>query len=166
MLTFSSLQTLAEAEICARMMADSEPWLTLGRGYEILLSAVQNPAREVYLARDGAEIAGLLMLNMQGAFTGYLQSICVAPAWRSRGIGQQLMAFAEQSVFARTPNLFLCVSSFNLAAQRFYERLGYQVIGELKDYLLAGYDEILMRKTLAPLVGYAPQTTFLKEKTA
>ena len=156
MLTFAALQTPDEAETCARMMAASEPWLTLGRGYNALLAAIQNPARELYLAKNQNEIAGLILLNFQGAFTGYLQSICVAPAWRGRGVGRELMALAERKVFARTPNLFLCVSSFNTAAQKFYLHLGYTVVGELKDYLVAGYDEILMRKTLGPLVGYTP----------
>ncbi len=45
-LRISRLETLAEAEFCARMMAASEPWLTLGRGSEALLKALQNPARE------------------------------------------------------------------------------------------------------------------------
>lgn len=155
-LTFSPLHTLSEAETCARMMADSEPWLTLSRGYEGLLKAVQNPGREVFLAKSGSEIAGLVMINLQGAFIGYIQALCVAPAWRNKGIGAKLMAFAEQHIFSQTPNVFLCVSSFNLEAQKFYTRQDYVEIGVLKDYLMTGYDEILMRKTLGPLGGYQP----------
>lgn len=152
--SFIPLQTQAEAEACAHMMASSEPWITLQRGYADLLKAVQNPTREIYLAKVEGEIAGLVMINMQGAFTGYIQTICVAPQWRSQGIGRQLMAFAEERIFAETPNVFLCVSTFNTGAQKFYASLGYEVVGELKDYLVAGYSEILLRKTVAPLVGY------------
>lgn len=152
--SFDILKTQAEAEDCARMMAASEPWITLQRGYTDLLKAVQNPAREVYLAKLDGEIAGLIMLNMQGAFTGYIQTICVSPEWQNQGIGRQLMVFAEKRIFDETPNVFLCVSSFNASAQKFYAGLGYEVIGELKDYLVAGYSEILLRKTIAPLVGY------------
>lgn len=43
------------------------------------------------------------------------------------------------------------MSSFNQDAQRWYQRMGYQAIGELKDYLVAGHSEILMRKTIGPL---------------
>jgi len=157
MLTFTPLQTPAEAEFCARMMAESEPWLTLGRGYEVLLKAVQNPAREVFLARSDAEIAGVVLINMQGAFSGYIQSVCVAPLWRNKGLGAELMSFAENFIFRQTPNVFLCVSSFNTGAQEFYRRQGYAEIGVLKDYLVAGYDEILLRKTRGPLVGYQPE---------
>lgn len=162
-ITFHPLQTQEEAEACARMMATSEPWITLKRGYAELLKAVQNPAREVYLAKVEKEIVGLIMINMQGAFTGYIQTICVASKWQNQGIGRQLMAFAEERIFAQTPNVFLCVSSFNTRAQEFYAGLGYEVIGELKDYLVAGYSEILLRKTIAPLVGFDARASVQRE---
>ena len=64
------------------------------------------------------------------------------------------MAFAEKRIFSETPNVFVCVSSFNKGAQRFYERLGYEVIGELRDYIISGHSEILLRKTIAPLTDF------------
>ena len=54
-LTFSPLQTLSEAETCARMMADSEP-LTWRRSYKGLLKAVHNPRSMEFLAKSGAAI--------------------------------------------------------------------------------------------------------------
>ena len=35
-----------------------------------------------------------------------------------------------------------------------YWRLGYDVVGELHDYIVAGHAEILLRKTIAPLNGF------------
>jgi ribosomal protein S18 acetylase RimI-like enzyme len=35
--------------------------------------------------------------------------------------------------------------------QRLYEGLGYEVVGELKNYIISRESEILMRKTIAPL---------------
>jgi ribosomal protein S18 acetylase RimI-like enzyme len=149
------LRHTEEAETCARLMADSEPWITLQRDYETLLKIIANPTREVYLAVEGNnEIAGFIMLNMQGAFVGYIQSICTGPEWRNKGIGSRLMAFAEKRIFNVTPNVFICVSSFNTKAKRLYERLGYQVVGELKDYIISGHSEILLRKTIAPLTEF------------
>jgi ribosomal-protein-alanine N-acetyltransferase len=87
---------------------------------------------------------------MQGGFIGYIQTIGVAPEWRSRGIGRRLVAFAEERIFRDSPNVFICVSSFNPDAQRFYRSLGYEVIGDLKDFIVHGYSEILLRKTIAP----------------
>ena len=49
----------------------------------------------------------------------------------------------------------MCVSSFNGGARRLYERLGYEVVGELTDYIVQGHSEILLRKTVGPLTGYA-----------
>jgi ribosomal protein S18 acetylase RimI-like enzyme len=91
---------------------------------------------------------------MHGAFVGYIKSICVSPRWRNRGIGSRLMSFAEGRIFGEAPNVFICVSSFNEGARRFYERLGYEVVGELKNYIVSGHSEILMRKTIAPLAEF------------
>ena len=148
------LQHTAEAEICARMMANSEPWVTLRRDRDTSLKMLIDSSREVYLAILNGEIVGFTILVMHGAFIGYIQSICVAPEWRSKGIGSQLMAFVEKRIFSETPNAFICVSSFNKAAQQLYERLGYEVIGELKEYIVSEHSEILLRKTIAPLTEF------------
>jgi ribosomal protein S18 acetylase RimI-like enzyme len=148
------LQNIAEAQICAQMMANSEPWITLRRDYEASLKILTDPTKEVYLVTIGGEIAGFTILNMHGAFIGYIQSMYTVPEWRNRGIGSRLMAFIEKRIFSETPNAFICVSSFNEAAQRLYERLGYEVVGELKDYIIPGHSEVLLRKTIAPLSEY------------
>jgi len=136
-LTIREFQPPSEAETCAQMMASSEPWITLGRDYARALRILNDPSREVYVAVMNRRIVGFTILNMQGAFVGYIQSVCVAPEWRGRGIGSRLMAFAEERIFRETPNVFLCVSSFNRRAQKLYEGLGYETIGELKDYIVS-----------------------------
>lgn len=64
-----------------------------------------------------------------------------------------MMKFIEKRIFMTSQNVFLCVSSFNKEAQRFYQKQGYKNIGLLKDYIVKGYDEVLMRKTKGPLLG-------------
>lgn len=145
------LETTHEIQICAHMMANSEPWITLGRDYKASIETLSVPSKEVYLAMVKEEIAGFTILNMQGGFIGYVQTLCVASEWRNKGIGSQLMAFAEQRIFKETPNVFICVSSFNPIAFKFYQDLGYEVVGELKDYIVAGHSEILLRKSISPL---------------
>jgi ribosomal protein S18 acetylase RimI-like enzyme len=139
-----------EAEACARMMASSEPWLTLERSYAKCLEIVRNPAKEVWVvpAPDGAR--AFVILDMHGAFSGYLQTICVREDARGRGLGSRLLAWAEARIFRDTPNVFLCVSSFNAGARRLYERLGYTLVGTLDDYIVRGHAELLMRKTRGP----------------
>jgi ribosomal-protein-alanine N-acetyltransferase len=55
------------------------------------------------------------------------------------------------------PNVFICASSFNPGARRLYERLGYQVVGELPDYIVRGHAETLLRKTTGPLAEHVVQ---------
>jgi len=145
------LETKEQIKICARMMADSEPWITLHRDYEASVATLSVPSKEVYLGLVGEQIAGFTILNMHGGFIGYVQTLCVAPDWRNKGIGSELMSFSERRIFKEAPNVFICVSSFNPKALRLYQRHGYEVIGELKDYIVAGHSEILLRKSISPL---------------
>jgi [ribosomal protein S18]-alanine N-acetyltransferase len=154
MLPIEPLTTGHDAEACAQLMASSEPWLTLGRTYEASLAIIQDPTRETYVARVGGELAGFLIVCMTGAFVGYIQTVCIHPDHRGRGLGSRLVEFAERRILSEAPNVFMCVSSFNQDARRLYERLGYQVVGELPDYIVSGYSEILLRKTIGPLTGF------------
>jgi len=143
-----------EAAECARWMAASEPWITLGRGVDSALRLLAIPTKEAWVAEDAGVLQGLIVLDLTGPLPGYIQVICVRPDSRGRGVGRELIRFAERRVFEHSPNLFLCVSSFNHPAQRFYAQLGYEVVGALKDFLVAGHDEILLRKTLGPWTEY------------
>lgn len=149
-----SLRGTEELKECARMMAGSQPWLTLGRTYDDSFTTISDASKEVYVAVRDNIVVGFIILNMRGAFVGYIQTVCVAPEWRGKAIGTLLLQFAEERILSVTPNVFICVSSFNQSAQRLYERLGYEIVGELKDYLVAGHSEILLRKTVAPLAGF------------
>jgi [ribosomal protein S18]-alanine N-acetyltransferase len=155
-LSISRLAEPADAEACARLMAQSEPWLTLGRSYEASLMIVRDPSREVYVARDDLGMAGFLILCLVGPFVGYIQTVAVQPDRRGQGLGTELIRFAERRILREFPNVFMCVSSFNLNARRLYAKLGYTVIGELADYILQGHSEILLRKTTGPLSAAGP----------
>jgi [ribosomal protein S18]-alanine N-acetyltransferase len=141
----------AEARACAEMMATSDPWIFFGRTFEQCLARVTNPAGEVWVAREDGAARGFIILLLHGAFVGYIQVVCVAADARSSGVGSKLVAFAEERIFRQFPNVFLCVSSINPRARQLYERLGYKLVGELDDYLVRGYSEFLMRKSVGPL---------------
>ena len=151
------LQGTDEARKCARLMTHSEPWITLCRTYDESLKILSDSAKEIYVAVKGDVLIGFIILNMKGAFVGYIQTVCIAPEWRSKGIGSLLLKFAEDRILSETPNVFMCVSSFNKEAQKLYQGLGYEIIGELKDYIVSGHSEILLRKTVAPLTEFKPQ---------
>jgi ribosomal-protein-alanine N-acetyltransferase len=147
------LQGADEAQKCALLMTHSEPWITLHRSYDDSLQILCDSSREIYVAVRNDELIGFIILNMKGAFVGYIQTVCIAPEWRSKGIGSLLLKFAEDRILSETPNVFMCVSAFNKDAQKLYQRLGYEKIGELKNYIVAGHSEILLRKTSGPLTN-------------
>jgi len=151
------LRRRADREWAARLMAASEPWLTLGRGRDDALRLLKDRAKECYLVRCGGERAGFLVLDLNGPLGGYLQTIGIAPEMRGCGVGTAALRWAERHVFASQENLLLCVSSFNRRAAALYRRLGYGTVGRLRDYVVAGHDEILMRKTRGPLSARKPR---------
>ena len=140
----------ADISQSARMMAASEPWITLGITVDGAQQVLTDPAREQYAMRDGNGVAGLIVLDMRGLLCGYIQILCVRPDRRTSGLGSELLRWAEARIFRESPNAFICVSSFNTGARRLYERLGFEPIGVLRELIVPGYDELLLRKTRGP----------------
>jgi len=147
-----------EAQFCADFLISSEPWITLGLTFDMAMQRLTDPTREVYVATVSEQIVGVLILYLNGTFKGYIQLIGVHPDWRCRGIGTKLIHWAEEKIFRDSPNVFLCVSSFNLHAQDLYDRLGYRRVGELTDFVVKGHSEFLMRKTRGPLREFKRRT--------
>lgn len=93
--------------------------------------------------------AGFILLSPYGlAGSPYIASVAVAAEARGQGVGSQMLRFAERHFHGRE-HLFLLVSSFNRQAQELYRRHGYEQVGELKDYCVAGYAELILHKALA-----------------
>lgn len=156
-LAIRPLSNEEDAEWCARLMSTSDPWITLNRRYEQCLTSVRRPDREVYLAWENNRRVGFLILCMVGAFVGYIQTICLAPEARGRGLGTRVIAFAEERILHDSPNVFLCVSSFNERAKKLYLRLGYEVVGTLTNFIVTGHHETLLRKTSGPVSTFSPK---------
>jgi ribosomal protein S18 acetylase RimI-like enzyme len=153
-LAIRPLRDTAEARFCAAFMAGSEPWLTLGLTEDQVFQRLTDSSRQIQIAELKNQVVGALILFLDGPLNGYIQTIAVHPDWRNRGIGQQIMRLAEAIIFKQSPNVFLCVSSFNHGAQKFYERLGYERVGELPNFLRHGFGEIILRKTQGPLLTF------------
>jgi ribosomal-protein-alanine N-acetyltransferase len=142
--------TEADRSWAARLMAGSDPWLRLGRGFEECLASCQlGPGTHLFIARDDEAPCGFALLRARGlAGSPYLASIAVDPEHRGRGVGTALLDHAEAFFRPCARHVFLCVSSFNDRARRLYERRGYVQVGELPDYIIDGASEILMHKRL------------------
>lgn len=143
-----------EIEHCAEILSNSEPWITLGMTQKYFQGLLMNTINESYVQMVNNEVSGVVILQLQGPFPGYIKCIAIASKWRNKGYGRRLMAFSERRIFRDFPNVFLCVSSFNPNAQEFYRKMGYTKIGVLEDYLIPGQSELLLRKTRGPVIGY------------
>jgi ribosomal protein S18 acetylase RimI-like enzyme len=139
---------------CARMMEASDPWATLGMSYDQCRLAFDGPCKEVYVAESENKLAGFVILQVCGSFKGYIQTICVDESCRGRGVGKQILQFCERRILAISPNIFICVSSFNKRAIKLYTETGFKLIGELTDFVKEGFTELLLRKSVGSILGY------------
>ena len=139
---------------CARLMASSEPWTRYDLHADAAASLWRRALRDgagVSIACLEARVVGFAWYVAAGAFglSGYLKQFGVDVGARGRGVGTALLDHIERrTVEDSQHDLFLLVSDFNLAAQRFYQGRGYEQVGALQDYVMPGIAELIYRKRL------------------
>jgi ribosomal-protein-alanine N-acetyltransferase len=143
--------------VCALMMSETDPWISLEMNYDQCLKAFDGTCKEIYIAEYQKGIAGFVILQICGTFSGYIQTICVSETYREKGIGRKLLQFCEERILKFSPNVFICVSSFNKRAAKLYYDFGFKLVGELDNFVKEGFSELLLRKTVGPRVGYGGQ---------
>jgi ribosomal protein S18 acetylase RimI-like enzyme len=144
-----------DREWAARVMAGSEPWLTLRRSYDACLASCRDLLDELHIAEMGTERCGFVLVRPRGiAGAPYIVSIAVAEGFRSRGVGREMIGFVANRWVPRAMHLFLCVSSFNHRARVMYEREGFVQVGELPDFCIDGASELLMCRRLMPIRSF------------
>jgi len=160
---FNITQTTDAEKIvaCALMMSTSEPWITYTMDYDYCLNAFKGDCKEVYVLENENGIAGFVILQICGTFKGYIQTLCISETHRGKGLGKKMLHFCEERILKISPNIFICVSSFNKGAIKLYYEFGFKLAGELNDFVKDGLSELLLRKTFGPIVGYSSQTTNL-----
>jgi [ribosomal protein S18]-alanine N-acetyltransferase len=149
----------SDIAVCARMMSLTDPWITLDMDYELCLKAFDGECKEIYVIEKDNVIAGFVILQTAGTFSGYIQTICVDEAFRGMGLGKMLLHYCDERVRQFSPNLFICVSSFNAGAIKLYYEFGFRLVGELENFVRQGFTELLLRKTIGPRVGYIPKAS-------
>ena len=141
-----------DCEAVVQLLGDSDPWKTLGytsTDWNRIFSPLPQ-GRESIVATVDEKVAGIALVREKFLLGDYLELLGVAPWARQAGIGTALLAYVERTVFARTKNLFACVSDFNTSARGFYRKHGFQEIGPMPDFLIPGSAELLLRKTKGP----------------
>lgn len=148
-----SIRPLRAGDIlaCAAIMADSPLWQRYGVTQDSAARRLQigfDDLETIAIAELDGAVAGFVWYVLDGAFhrSGYVMLIAVREGLRGSGIGQALMAHAEDAMYPLVRDIFLLVSDFNLGAQRFYRRLGYVQVGAIPDYILPGISELIFHK--------------------
>ena len=149
-----------EARTIAAILAGSDPWLTLGYGADALARGLQltHPDLTRYLAVRNGAIQGLVGVRYPWLRGAYIELFAVLPSAQGQGVGRAVLTFLERTYRGRTANLWLLVSGFNAGARAFYEKQGFRPVGLLTDLVIAGQDEVLMRKVIQTHSTAAPQT--------
>lgn len=106
----------------------------------------------LFVAEDEfGTVRGFAWCVMLGAFarSAYLRLIGVHPDYAGHGLGRILLEHVEAQARQAGIDLFLLVSDFNVDAQRFYQRQGYQQVGAIPGYVLDDVAELIYWKQLS-----------------
>lgn len=109
-------------------------------------------AGDTFLAAfDGDNPQGLCQFSSSGTFgTGaYLKLIIVVPAAQSKGVGTELLAAFENGCSPRG-GYFVLTQQSNEAAQRFYDRHGYKVVGQMLGFAAPDRTDLILWKMKVP----------------
>ena len=94
----------------------------------------QYPQAQYLAIEYDGEAAGRYYIDESGT-DDLLVDISLFPAWRGKGIGGALIQRQQGSSAQRGRGLTLHVMAHNIAAQRLYARLGFEVTAEPEDGL-------------------------------
>ncbi len=83
--------------------------------------------------------------------TGWIITLGVAPAWRRQGLGERLLAAAEQAM--HVPAIRLTVRASNQAAIALYQKVGYRQVGVSQRYYVGGEDGLIFEKRFLESLG-------------
>lgn len=92
-------------------------------------SAILNPAQELWLKLLHHLILRHVLHHDYPPGSLYVGNLAVAAAYRSQGIGRQLLSQCLANATATSRSIYISVDIANPRAQKLYESLGFQVIG-------------------------------------
>lgn len=141
-----------QAKDIEAMVLGSDPWRTLGFAKSDVRKIAKSMRTKFVLgAFDKKRLVGFATLSFGFLGGAYLNLLVIDPEYRGAKLGTKLMQASEKIVFKKYKNFYLCASSFNKNAQRFYKRLGFTRIGKIDSFFLKEYGEFLYRKSTGPI---------------
>jgi GNAT superfamily N-acetyltransferase len=122
------------------------------RGFNRTLFAHHPPGKDLAIAirdPDSGKPVGGFCGRTNGGWLA-IELIFVPEVFRGMGLATQLIAMAEEE--ARRQDCHSAwIDTLNPKALRLYQRLGYEIFGELKDYPIGG-SRFFLQKKLGPIV--------------
>jgi diamine N-acetyltransferase len=136
------------AKIVGAALAVMDPWQTLGTSASTLIGMLLEP--DQHLRREAIRMDGILVgvvaVRNPWLYGPYLALLAILPGWQGTGIGSVVLRRIED--VTKPNNIWVCVSSFNQAAKRFYERNAFELVGTLPGLLRPDFTELLMRRRI------------------
>jgi len=125
-----------------------EPWLSLGYSGANLGRYLRRMARskQVLVAEGKGHVVGILVFQPHFLLGRFIALLAVRPEAAGQGIGRSLVGRIEQETFKTHRWLYVSSDSANLAAARFYKKLGFARVARLPGLIREERTEILWRK--------------------
>ena len=73
------------------------------------LRLLRGNVKEIYVVESENEIAGFVILQVCGTFSGYIQTICIGKDHRGKGFGRKAAAVLRREDPASSLQMFLSV---------------------------------------------------------
>ena len=140
-----------DLDACARVVDGAAFFRAYGLGGVVmrreLAAALRNGTADLRVALRATRVMGFAWLVPHGAFdrSGYLRLLAVEDAAHGQGAGTALMRALETD-YLGSRDILLLVTETNTQARRFYEGLGYVLVGRLPGYVTPSVVECIYRK--------------------
>lgn len=115
-------------------------------GYNSAQATPANHRDLTVISRHNGEIVGGLLGYTHWNWL-FVKQLWVADSFRRRGLGRSLMGAAEQEARSRGCSHAHC-DTYDFQALPFYQKLGYQIFGQLEDYPAGHTRYFLQKRTL------------------
>jgi len=139
---------LSDAMKIAELMLEHPLWQSSGlsqeKQAEKLYSLLMDTEKHAFVAEEEDSLIGFVLFDLHTfGKNGYIQLIGVRFGLTGSKIGDQLLKTAHEVIKQTVSRCFLLCTSTNTGAQKFYERHGYNKVGELQNWLKSGVDEYI-----------------------
>ncbi len=72
--------------------------------FEQCLKAFEGNCKEIYVVETENVLAGFVIIQTCGTFSGYIQTICIDELYRGKGFGEKILKFCEKTILKFSPN--------------------------------------------------------------